>query len=257
MTAKECAIWLGLLSLQESLIGKPSIDTDTSVIIERPQESKSCPRYRARGKADEQLLLPLNDNSGAVQRNTLSDTDHTDLQPVEYHQMHETKQASFTTIASRPLKRDLSGPVSCPSQQNPELHHKTIHSTFDDPSLDCTNHDGQHSQVRTDIHRENDRFLIPSPHRNENEMTGGQSHRLAKDTPPTEQDKSVDKLESADLEDFAATSSPFLDLYLFDFDISGQITVAEVSTLRVSSFPYYDLGAPKMQIRSSLVKNMT
>lgn len=88
-------------------------------------------------------------------------------------------------------------------------------------------------------------------------MTGGQSHRLAKDTPPTEQDKSVDKLESADLEDFAATSSPFPDLFLFHFDISGQITVAKVSTLRVSSFPYYDLGAPKLQIRSSLVKNMT
>jgi hypothetical protein len=82
--------------------------------------------------------------------------------------------------------------------------------------------DGQHSQVRTDIHRENDRFLIPTPHRNENEMTGGQSHHLAKDTLPTEQDKSVDKyFESADLEDFAATSSSFPDLYLFDFDISG------------------------------------
>lgn len=92
----------------------------------------------------------------------------TDLQPDEYHQMHETKQDSFTTIASRPLKKDLSGesslspsdfsyisaipfanvnsshkiyadagPVSCPSQQNPELHHKTIHCTFDDQSLDC------------------------------------------------------------------------------------------------------------------------
>lgn len=178
----------------------------------------------------------------------------TDLHPDEYHQMHETKQDSFTTIASRPLKKDLSGesnlspsdfsyisaipfanvnsshkiyadagPVSCPSQQNPELHHKTIHSTFDDQSLDCgTNHDGQHSQVRTDIHRENDRFLIPTPHRNENEMTGGQSHHLAKDTLPTKQDKSVDKyFESADLEDFAATSSPFPDLYFFDFDVSG------------------------------------
>lgn len=56
-------------------------------------------------------------------------------------------------------------------------------------------------------------------------MTGGQSHRLAKDTPPTEQDKSVDKLESADLEDFAATSSPFPDLYLFDIDISGDDSI--------------------------------
>lgn len=86
--------------------------------------------------------------------------------------------------------------------------------------------DGQHSQVRTDIHRENDRFLIPTPHRNENEMTGGQSHHLAKDTLPTEQDKSVDKyFESADLEDFAATSSSFPDLYLFDFDISGDDSI--------------------------------
>nr|TKS03817.1 hypothetical protein D5086_0000149630 [Populus alba] len=238
MTAKECAIWLGLLSLQESLIGKPSIDTDTSVIIERPQGGHGQIKNPAIScdsdyDADDGVgsvsskdnrrnqLMDVEPLKNQNHRNTLSDTDHTDLQPVEYHQMHETKQASFTTIASRPLKRDLSGPVSCSSQQNPELHHKTIHSTFDDPSLDCgTNHDGQHSQVRTDIHRENDRFLIPSPHRNENEMTGGQSHRLAKDTPPTEQDKSVDKLESADMEDFAATSSPFLDLYLFDFDIS-------------------------------------
>lgn len=132
MTAKECAIWLGLLSLEESLIGKHSIDTGTSVIIERPQgghgqiknHAISCdsdydvdngvgsvsskdnrrnqlmdveplnsqnhvqdtelgegqlgtkkPLVRS-SDADEQLVLPLNDNSGAVQRNTLSDTDH-------------------------------------------------------------------------------------------------------------------------------------------------------------------------------------
>ncbi|KAJ7009585.1 hypothetical protein NC653_000315 [Populus alba x Populus x berolinensis] len=180
MTAKECAIWLGLLSLEESLIGKPSIDTDTSVIIERPQGGHGQIKNPAIScdsdyDADDGVgsvsskdnrrnqLMDVEPLKNQNHRNTLSDTDHTDLQPVEYHQMHETKQASFTTIASRPLKRDLSGPVSCPSQQNPELHHKTIHSTFDDPSLDCgTNHDGQHSQVRTDVHRENDRFLIPT-----------------------------------------------------------------------------------------------
>ncbi|KAJ6340952.1 hypothetical protein OIU77_022289 [Salix suchowensis] len=67
-------------------------------------------------------------------------------------QMHETNLDKITTISSRPLKNDHN-----------ELHLKTIHGTFDDPSLDCgTNHDGQYSQMRMDIRRENDWRTVAS-----------------------------------------------------------------------------------------------
>ncbi|KAJ6428038.1 hypothetical protein OIU84_023452 [Salix udensis] len=74
-------------------------------------------------------------------------------------QIHETNLDNLTAISSRPLKNDHN-----------ELHHKTIHGTFDDPSLDCgTNHDGQYSQMRLDIRRENDwiedsRIILPKIH---------------------------------------------------------------------------------------------
>ncbi|KAJ6713387.1 hypothetical protein OIU79_009388 [Salix purpurea] len=83
-------------------------------------------------------------------------------------QIHETNMDNLTTISSRPLKKDHNvyadaGPVSFPSLQNPELHLKTIHGTFDDPSLDCgTNHDGQYSQMRMDTRRENDWRTVAS-----------------------------------------------------------------------------------------------
>ncbi|KAB5572914.1 hypothetical protein DKX38_000108 [Salix brachista] len=97
------------------------------------------------------ISMPLkNDHNGASNLSTTSDSSY-------------TSAISFAMFNSSHRVYADAGPVSFPSLQNPELHHKTIHSTFDDPSLDCgTNHDGQYSQTRTDIRRENDWRTVAS-----------------------------------------------------------------------------------------------
>ncbi|KAF9688669.1 hypothetical protein SADUNF_Sadunf01G0012200 [Salix dunnii] len=167
MTAKESAIWPGLLS-GHGQIKNPAISCDSD--------------YDVYGKRNQQMdVEPLN-SQNHVQDTELGERQHGREKALvrSSDADHETNLDNLTTIALRPLKNDHNGasnlstsdssytsaipfalfnsshriyaddgPVSFPSLQNPELHHKNIRSTFDDPSLDCgTNHDGGHGQIK-------------------------------------------------------------------------------------------------------------
>lgn len=310
MTAKESAIWLGVLNREESLIRQPSSDNGTSGITETPkggdgqkkrpaissdsdydvdgvddgagsvsskdnrrnqpvdvepsngqkdsinpaQDKELGEKQRRKKRSrrsihdDQQPAPPLNDHSGIEQTKTLPDINQTDLQSVDY-QMHEAQQENFPTTALGPLEKGLvgesnlppsdlnyfpavpsaninpaeriyadRGPIFYPLEQNSELHHETAYSNFYSPLVDYgTNHDGQHSQMTTNVGPEDGRFLVPALHGNENgnDMTGGESHTF-----PTDQDRAVGRhFESpfSDLPEFAI-SSPFLEMSSFSFD---------------------------------------
>ncbi|XP_011037881.1 PREDICTED: ETHYLENE INSENSITIVE 3-like 3 protein [Populus euphratica] len=312
MTAKESAVWLGVLSQEESLIRQPSSDNGTSGVTETPQggngqkkkraissdsdydvdgaddgvgsvsskdsrrnqsmdveplnsrddatnpvQDKELGKKQPRRKrpcvrsshADQHPQPQLNDDHVGVERtSTLPDINHTDLQPVEY-QMHDTQHENFTSSTLRPLENGFvgesnlpqsdfnyyagvpsanvnstekiyadKGPAFYPLGQNSGLPHETTYSNFYNPSLDYgTNHDRRPSQMTMSIGQEDDRFHIPAPQGNENDLTGGEPHHLIKDTFPTEQDGAVDRQFEFDLPDFAI-NSPFLEMSSFSLD---------------------------------------
>jgi ethylene-insensitive protein 3 len=214
----------------------------------KKQPRRKRPRVRS-SHADQHHQPQLNDDHLGVERtSTLPDINHTDLQPVDY-QMHDTQHENFTSSTVRPLENGFvgesnlpqsdfnyyagvpsanvnstekifadKGPAFYPLGQNSVLHHETTYSNFYNPSLDYgTNHDRQPSQMTMSIRQEDDRFHIPAPQGNGNDLTGGEPHHLIKDTFPTEQDGAVDRQFEFDLPDFAI-NSPFLEMSSFSLD---------------------------------------
>ncbi|KAE8682962.1 ETHYLENE INSENSITIVE 3-like 1 protein [Hibiscus syriacus] len=217
MTAKESAIWLGVLSREESLIQQPSNDNGTPDITEMPRGRRVDKKQPAISSdsdydvddglgsvssKDEQRNQPIvaepmacicNDNShqendaSTALRHVRQGLDVQPHLPVRGY-CHYPAIPCATEISTQSMH--VHGrPMLYPLMQHAELHHGPTYEFYNLSAEFRPGNDGQQTRMEMNVPhvRPENGVNAPAPGRNEHEITGGELYHLLHD----DQDRGV------------------------------------------------------------------
>ncbi|XP_022730320.1 ETHYLENE INSENSITIVE 3-like 3 protein isoform X2 [Durio zibethinus] len=136
MTAKESAIWLGVLGREEALIWQPSSDNGTSGITEMPQGRRGNKKQPAISGDNDYDVDGFDDGVGSVSSKDDRRNQQTNAEPVAYisnddsHPVQENEPAEKQPRRKKPRIRSSYGdqqPVLSHGEQQPVSSHGDQH----------------------------------------------------------------------------------------------------------------------------------
>ncbi|KAF7805382.1 ETHYLENE INSENSITIVE 3-like 3 protein [Senna tora] len=164
MTAKESAIWLGVLSQEEALIRQPSSDnvnvsrnTTNNVVQDKEQADKQPrkKRPRLRPSTTDELPAPSHNETLNVEaRSALLNVNHPEAHIVGL-QIHRNEQGNETDSALRPLEKGIEMPTQLPASEFDHYSYFRPSNIFSTETMYMNGRPSQYPAVQNpDMHHE-------------------------------------------------------------------------------------------------------